>query len=142
MEQGKRLYESTFVINASLDDAQIDTLISHVQELVTANGGEITSLNKWGRKRLAYPIRKKNSGFYVNMEFQAPGQLITRLERAYQLEENIMRHLTTALEKKALKARLNPLTSTLVEPSSLPTSHPVTGREPIFDDENHLDGVK
>ena len=73
MNIAKNHYETTFIINASLEDSQIESTISHVSEVITRNGGEITALNKWGRKRLAYPIQKKNNGFYVNMEFIAPG---------------------------------------------------------------------
>lgn len=134
MEQTKRLYESTFIINASLDDAQIDQIIGRVQEYITNNGGEITSLNKWGRKRLAYPIRKKNNGFYVLVEFKATGNLITQLERFYQLEETIIRYLTIQLDKKALKARLSPLAPSIME-SSIPTPSTTVEREPLFDDD-------
>ena len=142
MEQTKRLYESTFIINASLDDAQIDTLIAHVQELVTANGGEITSLNKWGRKRMAYSIRKKNNGFYVAIELRAPGQLIAQLEHFYQLEENIIRYLSIQLDKKALKARLTPPAASPIESSSPSPSPSPMEKEPLFDDKESLDAEK
>ena len=50
----KSQYETTFIINASIEDTQIEALVSHAQEVITNNGGEITALNRWGRKRLAY----------------------------------------------------------------------------------------
>lgn len=134
MEQTKRLYESTFIVNASLDDAQIDQIIGRVEEFITNNGGEITSLNKWGRKRLAYPIRKKNNGFYVLIEFKAPNNLITQLERFHQLEETIIRYLTIQLDKKALKARLSPPAPSVTE-SSIPTPSTTVERKPLFDDD-------
>ncbi len=106
MTTTKPLYETTFIINASIEDTQIESLINHTQELITSNGGEIVALNKWGRKRLAYPIEKKNNGFYVNIEFKAPGALISRLEHTFQLDENVLRFLTIHIEKKAIAARL------------------------------------
>ncbi len=105
MEKAKRHYESTFIVSASLEDPQIDAVIAKVQELITKNGGEINAVNKWGRKRLAYPIQKKNNGFYTNIEFAGPGNIVEKLERHYHLEENIIRYLTVQLDKKALKAR-------------------------------------
>jgi small subunit ribosomal protein S6 len=104
----KKLYESTFIINAALDDAQIDAVIEKVKDLVTKNGGEMRDLAKWGRKRFVYTIRKKNNGFYVVCEFFGGGDIIPKLERHYQLDENIIRYLTIALDKKALQSRIKP----------------------------------
>ena len=131
MQATKRLYESTFIVNASLDDPQIDQVVARVQEFIVSNGGEVTSLNKWGRKRLAYAIRKKNNGFYVVAEFHATGQLINQLERLYLLDENIIRSLTIQIDKKALKARTVPPVPTT---SELP-SPPLIEKEPLFEDE-------
>ena len=107
MEKKKNIYETTFIVNASLDDPQIDAIIDKVQEVITKNNGEIMELAKWGRKRFAYPIKKKNNGFYVVFEFNASGDLIARLERHFLLEENIIRFLIIGLDKKALQARIS-----------------------------------
>jgi small subunit ribosomal protein S6 len=105
MSDVKRVYETTFIVNASIDDHQIDAVIEKVKDLITKNGGEIREFVKWGRKRFAYPIRKKNNGFYVVIEFSAPGDVIAKLERHYFLDENILRYLSLVLDKRALKAR-------------------------------------
>ena len=105
MSDVKRVYETTFIVNASLDDHQIDAVIEKVKDLITKNGGEIREFVKWGRKRFAYPIKKKNNGFYVVIEFSAPGDVIAKLERHYFLDENILRYLSLVLDKRALKAR-------------------------------------
>jgi small subunit ribosomal protein S6 len=130
MNQTKKQYETTFIVNASLEDSQIESAIAHVQEVITRNGGEISSLNKWGRKRLAYPIEKKNNGFYVNIEFSAPGAAISQLERIYQLDENTLRFLTIQLDEKALKAKLQVPTL-----PGEPTETVEQKKEPLFDDE-------
>jgi len=105
LEKEHKIYETTFIINAALDDAQIDAVIEKVKDIIVKNGGEIRSLEKWGRKRLAYTIDKKNNGFYAYFEFKAPGDLIIKLERHYHLEDQVIRHLTIQPDKKALKAR-------------------------------------
>lgn len=105
MNHSKKFYETTFIVNASLEDSQVESSITHIQEVITRNGGEILAVNKWGRKRLAYAIQKKNNGFYVNIEMQAPGSALSQLERAYQLDENIIRFLTILIDPKALQAR-------------------------------------
>lgn len=103
--QRKKVYETTFIVNATLDDAQIDQTIDRFGEFLTKNEAEIRTMDKWGRKRLAYPIQKKNNGFYTVCEFAAPSDIVGKLERYYHLEENIMRFLTVQLSEKMLKAR-------------------------------------
>ncbi len=102
----KRLYETTFIVNGSLDDAQTEAVIAKVQEIITKNGGEVVSLIRWGRKRLAYPIHHKNNGFYVNCEFNAYPQFIQEFKRFYFLEENIIRYLLIVVTKNMLKAKV------------------------------------
>jgi small subunit ribosomal protein S6 len=132
MSNATRQYETTFIVNASLDDVQVDGVIGRVQETITKNGGTIASVNKWGRKRLAYTINKRTNGFYVNVEFEAPGTLLTPLERSFQLDEMILRHLTIALDKKAIAARIAAQTATAESAEEKPTTAPA--REPLFSD--------
>ena len=113
----KHIYETTFIVNASVDDAQIEAAIARVQDVITKNGGTITSLNKWGRKRLAYSIHKKTTGFYCHLEFEAEGAVIGLVERAYQLDELILRFLIIHLSKNALKARAKALREALEAPA-------------------------
>lgn len=105
MQHQPKIYESIIIINATLEDAQIEAEIEKIKDFITKNTGEIRALEKWGRRRLAYAIKKKNNGFYVLYEFKAQGDLIAKLERQYLLNENIIRFLTVELNKKALKAR-------------------------------------
>ncbi len=107
MAQKQNIYETTFIINAGLDDPQIGAVADKVKDLIVKNGGEIMELAKWGRKRFAYPIKKKNNGFYVVCEFKGPGELVARLERHFTLDENILRFLVIALDKKSLTARIS-----------------------------------
>ncbi len=105
MQHQSKIYESIIIINATLEDAQIEIEIEKVKDFITKNNGEIRALEKWGRRRLAYAIKKKNNGFYVLYEFKAQGDLIAKLERHYLLNENVIRFLTIELNKKALKAK-------------------------------------
>ncbi|MFA6540509.1 MAG: 30S ribosomal protein S6 [Bacteroidota bacterium] len=100
-----RLYESVIIVNAALEDAQIEAEIEKVKDYIQKNNGEVRAVEKWGRRRLAYAIKKKNNGFYTLFEFKASGDLVAKLERQYQLNENIIRYLTIQLDKKALKAK-------------------------------------
>jgi small subunit ribosomal protein S6 len=135
MEKKKNIYETTFIVNASLDDPQIDAIIDKVQEVITKNNGEIMELAKWGRKRFAYPIKKKNNGFYVVVEFSSTGDLVARLERHFLLEENIIRFLIIGLDKKALQSRISG--NDLIKLSTAPA--PTTSGSPLIPEIAALD---
>ena len=134
MDKLQQTYESTFIINASLDDAQVDGVIARVHDVIVKNGGTVAATTKWGRKRLAYSINKKTNGFYVNLEFAAPGAALAPLERAFQLDEMILRTLTVALDKKALAARAKALALAQAAAAAAQTEQPapVPAREPLF----------
>ena len=105
MDSMKRYYETTFIVNSYLEDPQIDAIIAKVEETITKNGGVIKIFDRIGRKRLAYTIKKKNNGYYCYIMFETAPELISKLERVYQLEENILRYLTLVLDKKAIAYR-------------------------------------
>ncbi|MGC8595487.1 MAG: 30S ribosomal protein S6 [Candidatus Kryptoniota bacterium] len=105
MNTSQKEYETTYIINSNLEDSQIESIITRYTELVTSNGGEVTSIDRWGRKRLAYPIRKKNAGFYVQMNYRAPSDIVKKLESTFKLDEEIVRYLTVSVNKNMKKAR-------------------------------------
>jgi small subunit ribosomal protein S6 len=97
-------YETAVLINAALDDDQIEAEISRIREQIQNYGGEITDFENWGRKRLAYMVEKSKIGYYVIFRFTAPATLISKLERFYNLNrEVILRFLMIKLDKDALE---------------------------------------
>ncbi len=101
----KKLYETTFIINAVFDDNDIDNIIQKVLNQITNNGGTIIETNKWGRRRLAYPINKKQNGYYVHTVFRSLPEFIPQLERYLTLDDTVLRHLTLVLSEKLLEYR-------------------------------------
>lgn len=98
-----RVYETAVIINAALDDPQIESVISQIKDTISNNGGEIREIENWGRKRLAYMIKKSKVGYYLIIRFNASPNLISKLERSYQLDEHILRYLTIKLDADALE---------------------------------------
>ena len=99
----KVVYESAVLINAALDDQQIEAILSRIKELITNNGGEIRDFDNWGRKRLAYPVEKSKIGYYAIYRFEAPSDIVAKLERAYSLDEQILRYVTLKLDNDAIE---------------------------------------
>ncbi|MBS1911860.1 MAG: 30S ribosomal protein S6 [Bacteroidetes bacterium] len=98
-------YETTIIINGALEEEPIMQVVSRTSDFIARNGGEIKNADHWGRRRLAYPINKKNNGYYVQFQVDGPGELIHQLERFYQLEEHIIRYLTLQLDDKDIQSR-------------------------------------
>ncbi len=96
-------YESAVLINASLDDPQIEGIISKIKETIFANGGEMREIENWGRKRLAYMVNKSKIGYYAIFRFDAPTTIISKLERFYSLDDHILRFLNIKLDAIALE---------------------------------------
>jgi len=91
------------IINAALDDEQIEAEVAKISGIITDGGGVISELEKWGRKRLAYTINKNRLGFYAIYRYEAPVGLIAELERLLKIDESVVRFLTIRLEKEALE---------------------------------------
>lgn len=101
----RRLYETTFIVNAALEDNDVEAVVNKVLNQISNNSGTIQEINKWGRKRLAYPINKKHNGFYVNIIYQSIPEFIPALERFMTLDDTILRHLTLQIDPKLLEIR-------------------------------------
>ena len=91
-------YEVLYIINDTAEETAKKELIERFSALVTNNGGSVTKVEEWGRKRLAYPIRFMNEGYYVLMTFDAEGELPMELERNLRnASENILRFMVTRI---------------------------------------------
>jgi len=100
-----RTYQSVVIIDSLLKSEEIDAIIEKIVRNINNNGGKITTIDRWEKKRLMYEIKKRQYGYYVEIVFEAPNNLIKILERDYRLDENILRYLTIHLDSKALAYR-------------------------------------
>ncbi|MEO0310700.1 MAG: hypothetical protein RIQ89_357 [Bacteroidota bacterium] len=95
-------YETVFILNPVLSEEQAMDTVSKFKKILTDNGSEIVFENNWGLRKLAYPIQKKNTGFYYLVEHKSKGELIGKLEIELKRDERVMRFLTIALDKDAI----------------------------------------
>jgi small subunit ribosomal protein S6 len=101
-----RTYEALYIISPELDDAGIQTVAKGVEDLVTENGGVIVRSEIWGRRRLAYTVKKFTEGCYVLLRFEAGPTFNDKLELHFRLSETIFRHLVTHLDERTLKLEI------------------------------------
>jgi small subunit ribosomal protein S6 len=95
-------YETVLILTPVLLQEQVDEAVAKYRKFLTDNGAVIVHENNWGLRKLAYPIQKKNTGFYFLFEFTSETSLINRLEIEYKRDERIMRFLTVSLDKHAV----------------------------------------
>lgn len=101
----KSYYELTYIINPVLEDDEYKEIIEKYSEFIRDNGGEIDEVDEWGIRKFEFEMDNKTSGFYVNAYFNAPGDLIEKLERALRIDDQIMRYLTLKYDAKMLRHR-------------------------------------
>ena len=85
-------YETIFVVDLTLGEDGVKGLVEKFTSLIAANG-EVSEVNEWGKRRLAYPINDMNEGYYVLVNFSAPAEFPAELERIFGITEGIMRSI-------------------------------------------------
>ena len=92
-------YESIFVIRPDASEETVAEASEKAQQQVTRNGGIILALENWGRKKLAYEIKRFTEGIYIKLDFEAPGDVVDKLARHLTLAEEVIRYQTTRQEE-------------------------------------------
>jgi small subunit ribosomal protein S6 len=93
-----RDYELAFIIRPTVDDEGVTTVVDKVTQDVQTFNGEVTSVDVWGRRNLAYPIKNYREGIYVLFQAKLPPQSLIELERSLKLSEDIIRYLLVKVE--------------------------------------------
>ncbi len=94
-------YEVTFILTPVLSDVQMKEVADKFKALLEKNGAAITNEELWGLRKLAYPIKKKSTGFYVVLQFDAEPTVIAGLETEFRRDERVLRFLSFRLDKYA-----------------------------------------
>ena len=95
------LYETVFILTPVLSAEQMKETVEKFKGILTKNNAELLNEENWGLKKLAYPIEKKSTGFYILFEFKAEPTLIQQLETEYRRDERVIRFITVKMEKYA-----------------------------------------
>ena len=85
-------YETIMIINSNLEEATIRATIEKFESLINANG-KVESTEEWGKKKLAYPIKKQAEGYYVLDNFTSNPEFIDELDRVYNITDEVIKHI-------------------------------------------------
>lgn len=103
-----RNYETVCIVKPDVGDEVVKGIISRATAVVEGSGGSVVKLDEWGRKRLAFPIGKKNEGYYFVLTYKAAPEASKEIGRLLRLNEDVLRHQTVKLEEITQKAEEKP----------------------------------
>lgn len=92
-------YEAVFIIDPGCDDSQVGQEVDTIKEIIASGDGKVLETQLWGRRRLAYEIKKKKEGTYVLIRFKGGPAVLAELTRRLKLNELILRHLIVVSEE-------------------------------------------
>ncbi|HEY7682840.1 MAG TPA: 30S ribosomal protein S6 [Gemmatimonadales bacterium] len=93
-----RQYEAVYIFDSALEEPAITEKLNRFHALVPQPNGDAVKVNHWGKRTLAYPIKKRDTGYYVVANFQASAAQLPEFERAIKLDEGVLRHLVVVTE--------------------------------------------
>ena len=91
-------YELALVVNAKIEDEARAEVVEKAKAMITEAGAEITNVDEWGKKRLAYEIQKMKEGYYYFIQFEADAACPAEIERHIRIMDNVLRYLVVKKE--------------------------------------------
>jgi len=95
-----RLYEVMFIVRPDVVEEEVDKLVAKFETAVTEGGGAVKSIEKMGRRKLAYLVRKFTEGFYLLATVEAEGDLVLELERRLRVNEQVIKFITVRIDEE------------------------------------------
>jgi small subunit ribosomal protein S6 len=128
-----RRYETIFILRPSLNEDEITSIIDRSTGILTESNGQIIELDKWGMKKLAYPIKKDLQGYYIFCDYCSTPDAVAEMERKFRLDDAVLRYLTLKTEDDITEEQIVEATAQVAEKKAA-ISNEAEGNED--DDEN------
>jgi len=113
-----REYETLYIVNPEISDEELENLNLNIKEVIEKNEGKVNRLDIWGKRRLAYEVKKFKYGTYVLLHYNGNSKTLNEFERNLKLMENVIRYLTVRIDHKP-KAKIPPADEHFEEESFL-----------------------
>ena len=92
-------YETIYIVNPTLDDDSLKEAIDKFSDLIKKLKGYIVKVNEWGKRKLAYDLKRFDKGYYVVLDFCALPKMVTELERNLKLDDRILKYITVKIDE-------------------------------------------
>jgi small subunit ribosomal protein S6 len=100
----ERVYEILFIADPNLGEPEVEALAAQVQGFVEKEGGQVPKVEKWGKKRLAYEVKRQREGWYVLMVAEGGAAMMKEVERRIRVMDGIIRFITVRVDEDMRKA--------------------------------------
>jgi small subunit ribosomal protein S6 len=100
-----REYEIMWIVAPTETEEGVQAIVAQYEEVLTSQGAKMIDTEIWGRRRLAYPIKKFREGVYILFHVNAESDAVNELERRFKMAENVIRHLTVRMDADMKRAR-------------------------------------
>ena len=130
-----RTYETLYIIRPELEEDAIQTVAQGVETLITESGGAIVRSEIWGKRRLAYEVKKCTEGIFVLVRSQADETFVAKLEQHYHLAEDIIRDLVVHMDEKTLRLEVEQEKRTKAQQEARASTGPPTRPRRDSDDD-------
>ena len=97
----QRYYETIFITPPELSEDDVEKVITDVKDIFASRGAEVERIERWGRRRLAYPVKKKEEGWYVLLQVIGSGAAVQEVERRLRINDNVIKYLSVRLDDVA-----------------------------------------
>lgn len=91
-------YEVMFIAKP-VEETEVDPIVEKVTNLITKNAGTVEKVDRWGKRHLAYPVKKQNDGYYVLINFEANPTVIYEIDRVMKIQDEILKHMIVKNDK-------------------------------------------
>ncbi len=132
-----RRYETVFIIHPDLNDEEVNALTDRYCDIIAAYKGVLVKVDRWGKRKLAYLIRKQSKGIYVLLDYAGSSAVVSEMERNFKIDDHVLKYMTILksenvslqdLEKEAAQKGAEKAEESTAEPSgaSSETRAPLT----------------
>jgi small subunit ribosomal protein S6 len=98
-----RIYEELFIARPDITEEEIDPIVDQVKSTVTTGGGTVDKVDKWGVRKLAYRLEKRNEGYYVLVQFTSNPETVKEIERRLRVNDAVLKFITVRIDEKLKK---------------------------------------
>jgi small subunit ribosomal protein S6 len=92
-------YETMYIVNPTLDEEALKEAINKFSDLIKKLKGSIVKVNEWGKRKLAYEVKRFDKGYYIVLDFCALPKIVTELERSLKLDDRILKYITVKIDE-------------------------------------------
>lgn len=137
-EVSLRPYQSVLILKPDFDEAQVDESLEKISDLIKSHGGAVLKVDKWGKKRLAYKVKKNRFGYYLNIYHTCENEQLSSLEAKYKLYDAVIKFMVLRLDDKELEraTKVDEPEESAVSPEEAKVSEKVEGGDKPKTDES------